>query len=159
TRTGSRAAARTVNFTLGGTAGNGTDYNTLGTSVTVPAGAASATVMVAPMSSTSYVDAKSVGLTLAANSSCTVGSPNNATVTIAGNAVPSTIGKAPGNNVKVMWTSVAGKTYRVAYKNKLSDPAWTDLSGLITATSTTTSYTDTTASSKTQRYYVVYVTN
>src|SRR5256886_9406021 len=51
TRTGDTSSALTVNYTLGGTAQNGTDYQQLGTSVTIPAGAGSAT-----LAATSTVD-------------------------------------------------------------------------------------------------------
>jgi hypothetical protein len=159
TRTGSTAASLTMNYTLGGTAANGTDYNTLSTSVTIPAGAASATLTVAPKSSTSYVGAKTLVLTLAANTAYSVGSPNNATITIAGNGVPCTIGNAPGDNIKITWNSTPGKTYRVAYKDSLTDANWTDVSGNVTATSNKTSWTDTSAGASKQRYYVVSVTN
>jgi hypothetical protein len=61
--------------------------------------------------------------------------------------------------VKITWKSVVGKIYVVAYKNSLSVTTWTNLSGPITATATSTSYTDTTASKNNTRYYVVYVTD
>jgi len=96
---------------------------------------------------------------LVTNSAYTVGSAKSATVNIAGNNVPSTISKAPGNNVKITWGSVAGKVYGVASQSNLGGTTWTNLSGLITATNTTTSYTDTTASKPKTRYYIVYVTN
>jgi hypothetical protein len=159
TRTGSTSAAMTVNYSPGGTAVNGADYTALGGSATIPAGAASIAITVAPLPSASYAGTESAVLTLAANSAYTVGSANSGTVTIAGNSVPSTIGGAAGHAVKITWNSVAGKIYRVAYKSSLSDTTWTDLSGLITATGTTTSYTDTTASRHSTRYYVVYVTD
>ena len=57
------------------------------------------------------------------------------------------------------WPSVAGKIYHVAYKNALTDATWTDLSGDITATGTTCSWTDNTAASASKRFYVVYVVN
>src|SRR5207244_3402967 len=44
TRAGTTAAALTVNYTLGGTAQSGSNYTAPGTSVTIPAGAASTTV-------------------------------------------------------------------------------------------------------------------
>lgn len=159
TRSGNTGSALTVNYSLAGTAGNGTDYNSLGTTLTIPAGAASATVTVAPKSSASLVGSETVVVALSTNATYTAGPVATATVTIAGNAVPSSIGNASGHNINVIWNSVVGKVYRVAYKNNLSDTTWTDLSGPITATSTTTSYTDTTASKNAQRYYVVYVTN
>jgi len=158
TRTGGTSAALTLNYSLGGTAANGTDYNSLATSLTIPAGSASATLTLTPKSSASFVGSESVVLALAANSAYAVGTASSASVTIAGNSVPGSLSKA-GGHMKITWSSVVNKAYRVDYKDSLSDAAWTNLSGLITATSTSTSYTDTTASSKTQRYYVVYVTN
>jgi hypothetical protein len=157
-RSGATTQALTVNCTLGGTATNGGDYATVGTAWTIPAGAASASITVAPLPSTGFVGSKSVVLTLASGSGYSVSSPQKATVTIGGNSLRTTIGKAPGNNAKLTWASQAGKAYRVAYKNSLTDTAWTDLSSL-SATSTSTSYTDTAASTKTQRFYIVYVTN
>ena len=159
TRTGSTASALTVNHSLGGAAVNGTDYNTVSTSVTIPAGAASATLTIVPKPATSYVGSKTVTLTLATNAAYNVGSPNNATFTMAGNAVPIKSIKATRTYVTITWTSAPGKTYRVAYRNSLSDATWTDLSGSLTATSTTTTWIDDTANRSTQRYYVVYVVN
>jgi len=64
TRSGSTSSALTVNYSLAGTAGNGTDYNSLGTTLTIPAGAASATVTVAPKSSASFVGSETVVVAL-----------------------------------------------------------------------------------------------
>src|SRR5206468_2035862 len=86
-RTGATTNALTLNYTLSGTATNGSDYNSLGATVTIPAGAASAAITVTPKASTNLVGAQTVLLTLSANGAYTVGSPNNATVTIAGNGV------------------------------------------------------------------------
>ena len=149
----------TMNYSLGGTAVNGVDYNSLADSVTIPAGAASATLTVTPKAGTNYVGAETVVLTLLPNDGYTVGSAGNATVTIADNSVPSALSQVAGNNRQITWSSVAGKSYRVAIKNSLADTTWTNLSGLITATSTTNSYTDTTANKAAQRYYLVYVVN
>src|SRR5207244_7194115 len=49
TRTGSTMASLAVNYTIGGTATNGTDYTTLPTSVTIPADSATATIQVMPL--------------------------------------------------------------------------------------------------------------
>ena len=159
TRTGSTSAALTVNFSLTGNAANGVDYTTIPASVTIPAGAASTAVTVAPLPSATSVGSETAVLTLAANSAYAIGSANSATVTIAGNSVPSSIGNAPGHNMQVTWSSTVGKTYYVAYKTSLTDAKWTNLSGPITATGTSTSYVDSTASKSTTRYYLVYVTN
>jgi len=64
-----------------------------------------------------------------------------------------------GGNMQVNWSSSAGKAYRVAFKNDLQTAIWSDLSGSITATGTTTSWTDNTAASNSKRFYVVYEVN
>jgi parallel beta-helix repeat protein len=84
-RTGDTTAGLTVRYSLGGTATNGTDYASLSGSVTIPAGAASATVAVTPIDDTTVEGNETVILTLSADAAYTVGSPNNATVTIADN--------------------------------------------------------------------------
>jgi len=159
TRTGSLASALAVNYTLGGAAVDGIDYNTLAMSVTIPAGAVSVTLVVVPKSSLTVVGSETVVLTLSANAAYSVGSPNNATLTIAGNIIPCSVSKVPGNNFRITWASTPGKVYRVAYKNSMTDAHWTDLSGNITASTTTTSWTDTTSGASKQRYYTVYVVN
>jgi Bacterial Ig domain/Protein of unknown function (DUF1565) len=159
TRSGSVNGALAVNYSLGGTAVNGADYGSLGASATIPAGATSTIITIAPLPSASYVNSKTAVLTLLSNSAYTSGSANSATVTIAGNSVASAISMAAGHTVKITWNSVVGKVYVVAYKTSLRDTAWTSLSGPITATGASTSYTDTTASEHTIRYYLVYVTD
>jgi autotransporter-associated beta strand protein len=57
-----------------------------------------------------------------------------------------------GNVVTIGWTSIAGQTYRVQFKNNIDDPSWTDLSPDVTAGGSTASTTDTTTS---QRFYRV----
>jgi len=59
-----------------------------------------------------------------------------------------------GNLVTISWTSIANQTYRVQYKNNLSDPTWTDLAPDVTASGSTASTTDTTIA---QRFYRVAV--
>jgi len=55
------------------------------------------------------------------------------------------------------WTSEPDKIYRVAHKSNLPDGNWTDLSGDIIATSTTTSWPDYSAAEAPQRFYAVRV--
>jgi hypothetical protein len=100
TRTGATPAGLTVNFSVGGTAAGGTDYTPLGTSVTIPAGQASATVTVTPVDDTTVEGSETVVLTLASNAAYTVGSPSSATVTIADNdvALPTVTVSAPDAN-------------------------------------------------------------
>ena len=76
----------------------------------------------------------------------------------AGNGVTVTsLHKVPGG-MTLTWPSVAGKIYRVAFMNNLTDPL-TDLSGNIAATDSSTSWTDSTAGASKHRFYVVYVLN
>jgi hypothetical protein len=56
----------------------------------------------------------------------------------------------------ISWSAVAGQTYRVQYKNALTDPSWSDLLPDITATNTTASFSDTSASLA-QRFYRVKI--
>lgn len=126
-------AALSLNHSLSGTADNGIDYNTPSTSVTNPASAPSATTA--------------------------VGSPSNGSVAISGVSVPSSLRKASAESMLITWTSTPGKTYQVASKNGLTDSSWANLSGDITATDTTTAWTDTTTGASRQRFYVVYEMN
>ncbi len=164
-RTGDWTRALTVDYALAGTAGKGRDYTdgwdsaAAGTSVTIPAGAGSTTVTVTPLPSTNYVDAETVLLTLEPGPDYQVGSAAEATVVVEGNGIPSTIAPAPGDGVVITWTSVVGKGYRLAFRSRLTDPGWTDLSDLLQATGPSTSYTDAAATTEAQRYYVVYLTN
>ena len=82
TRTGPTTLALTVNYTVGGTATVGTDYTSLGTSVTIPAGQTTATRTVAPIADTLVEGSETVVVTLAAGQ-YVVGTPSSATVTIA----------------------------------------------------------------------------
>jgi hypothetical protein len=69
-----------VNYSLGGTAQNGVDYETLSGTVTIPAGSTTATVVVNPLGLLNVL--KSVVLTISPEPAYTVGSPNSATVEI-----------------------------------------------------------------------------
>jgi len=69
------------------------------------------------------------------------------------------ITRVSGGAIQFAWPSTSGLTYHVVYKNALTDPAWTELSGAITATGATCSWTDTTVANTRCRFYTVYVTN
>ena len=88
TRTGSTASSLTVNYTLGGMAENGTDYQRLSDSVTIPAGSSSANIIVNPIDDSAVENTETVILTIVASAAYTTGSPNSATVTIADNDQP-----------------------------------------------------------------------
>jgi uncharacterized protein (DUF1800 family) len=106
-RTGATGAPLTVYFTTSGSAASGEDYRSLPDSVTIPAGAESATVSVTPVvkdASTGMTPNKSVIVSLANGPAYSVGSSNNATATIFYNP-----GTLFGSNLRVP-TGVAGST-------------------------------------------------
>jgi hypothetical protein len=59
------------------------------------------------------------------------------------------------NGVTINWNGVVGRTYRVQFKESLSDPAWIDLDGDITAGTSDLSKVDLTAGAGRERYYRV----
>ena len=77
---GSTSSALTVNYSLGGSAVNGTDYQTLSGTAVIPAGSSSTTVVVNPEGLLTVL--KTVVLTVSSDSGYQAGSPNSATVTI-----------------------------------------------------------------------------
>ena len=88
TRNGCLPSPLTVNYSIGGTAGNGVDYGTLTGSVTIPANATTAPITITPIDDTVPECSETVILTLTANAAYTVGSPSSATVTITDNDLP-----------------------------------------------------------------------
>ncbi|WP_301337672.1 Calx-beta domain-containing protein, partial [Microcystis aeruginosa] len=82
TRTGVTTDALTVNYTVSGTATNGTDYASIPTSVTFAAGSATATVIVDPTADTTIESNETVILTLTAGTGYTVGTTTAVTGTI-----------------------------------------------------------------------------
>ena len=169
TRTGSTTSALNVDFSLGGSAVKWNDYyrvpeGDMPVSITIPAGSASYTLNIAAKGNQTGANPEFATLTLSANSSYQIGSSKTATLNIVANTtvvvaqqpMSLSIQKVAGG-MKLSWTSVSGKTYRVASKNDMTSQ-WTDLSGTITATGTSSSWTDTAATAK-QRFYRVYSTN
>ena len=86
TRTGATTSPLTVNFTTSGSAVAGTDYTAVGTSVVIPAGAASAAVTIAPVDDKKNDGTESAVMTLAAGSGYTLGAVSAATVSITDSA-------------------------------------------------------------------------
>jgi hypothetical protein len=89
TRTGSTSGALTVNYSISGSATNTSDYSTLGATVVIPNGSASATITVAPINDTLIEGSETAILTVAGGAGYGIGAPSIATVTIADNDVPS----------------------------------------------------------------------
>ncbi|MDQ1349231.1 MAG: hypothetical protein QG573_2609, partial [Acidobacteriota bacterium] len=83
TRTGSTASPLTVTITRGGSATNGSDYNSISTAQTIAQGSLTRDITVTPINDTAVEPPESVVLTVATGSGYVPGSPGSATVTIA----------------------------------------------------------------------------
>ena len=90
-RTGSTTAPLVVNLERTGTAVGGSDYQPLPTSVTIPAGVASATLTLVPIDDAISEQPETVILTIATAAAYTVGSPASATVNLADNDTASAV--------------------------------------------------------------------
>lgn len=87
-RTGSTGSNLTINFNLtGSTATSGTDYNALGTSIIIPAGASVTNRIITPVQDTASEGAETVVLNIADNAAYSV-SNRTAIVTIADDDLP-----------------------------------------------------------------------
>ncbi len=85
TRTGCTNVSLRVNFTVSGTAVAGSDYQGLGTSISIQAGKTSGSLTVKPIDDASAESAETVVVTLVSNSAYLLGANTSATVTIADN--------------------------------------------------------------------------
>jgi hypothetical protein len=83
TRTGSTAAPLIVNVATSGQAMSGTDYADIGSAVTIPIGAVSATIGITPFADLFAEGDETATLTIAPDSNYVGGAVNTATVTIA----------------------------------------------------------------------------
>jgi large repetitive protein len=81
-------SATTVNYTVGGTATNGTDYATITSPLVIPAGNVTGTITVNPTADTTIESDETVTLTLAAGTGYTVGAPGAATGNILNDDLP-----------------------------------------------------------------------
>lgn len=98
-RTGDTGAPLRVSYTIGGDATNGVDYRAIGNLLTIPAGAASATLPIVPIDDFVWDD-EEVALSLLPRPEYTVGVPGADLVTITDDDAPRTLafqdGIAPG---------------------------------------------------------------
>ena len=90
-RVGDSSAALTVNYTVGGTATSGADYIALSGSVSLAAGATSATINVNPLDDPLVERNETVVLTLSTNAAYQIGTPGSATVAIESDEFPPVI--------------------------------------------------------------------
>ena len=117
TRSGDLAAAMTVNYTIGGSAVNGSDYGGLSGAVVIPAGANAATVVVAPVDDSIDEANETVVLNLAAGSGYRIGSSSSASITISDNdGTPSNPPANPPSN--------PGSNPSSAEKDQCKDGGW-----------------------------------
>ncbi|WP_304437819.1 S-layer family protein, partial [Cylindrospermopsis sp. CR12] len=98
TRTGPTTNTLAVNYTIGGTATNGSDYNNIGTSVTFAAGSSTATVTVDPTADTTPESDETVIFTLASGTGYTIGTTSGVTGTITNNDRLELLGSALVSN-------------------------------------------------------------
>ena len=157
TRSGSTNFAVTVNFVFGGTAVSGVDYRAPGNSVRLAPGATSTNVAIMLLVNSNLVGAKTVILALSSNPSYSVGTPQRATITIAGNSGPITSITIDNGVATLTWASVPGIVYQVLSRNSLLSGNWSAVSPSIIATDALTSWSDSSASTG-QRFYRILQT-
>jgi N-acetylneuraminic acid mutarotase len=85
TRTGDTSASLTVDYSLGGTATNGVDYNELFSTVTIPAGQSSAQIKIGPKDDSTAEGSESVIVSLSPSSSYSTNLSSSSSLNIADN--------------------------------------------------------------------------
>ena len=136
TRSLNLSSPTVVNLTTGGTATSGVDYTGGVSTVTIPSGATTATVVIDPVPDTVVEPNETVILTVAAGSGYTVGSPNSATGTILNDDVPTA-------SISVSPTSVTEDSGTpLLYTVTFDQPALTAVSVNFTVGGTATSGSD-----------------
>ena len=84
-REGDTTVPLTVNYTVGGTAASGSDYDALAGSVTIPIGQTSVAITVTPVDDTDAEPKETVVLTLTADTTYQFGSPSSSSLDIIDN--------------------------------------------------------------------------
>lgn len=160
-RTGDTNSALLVTYTFAGSAQAGTDYDCGNVSgpVVISPGQTVATIPITPKNSSSPTGADSIVLALASGSDYLVGNPASATLMLEGNTVPVKSLAIKGGRATLSWTSIANRTYRVAYKDDLNAPEWKNVASAITAQSNLSTWTDDGAGQAPSRYYMVAQVN
>ncbi len=118
------ATSLTLNYTVSGTATSGSDYTSIGTSVSVPSGSSSVNISVPITDDSTDEVAETLIITLASGSHYTIGSPSVHTLTITDNDVPavsfsssaSSIGEGGGSkNITVNISPAPATGFTVTY--------------------------------------------
>ena len=81
-RTGSTAVDLSVSYTIAGTATNGSDYQLLPETITIPSGSSTAAINVTPIDDSLVEGNETVVAALAANPGYNIGAPSSATVSV-----------------------------------------------------------------------------
>lgn len=110
-RSGDTTAALVVNYAISGSAGSGTDFHSLGSSVVIPAGSSSSTVPVVIKDDSDLEGDEQLILSLSSSANYVLDLPNEATVTIVDDdqpvlpkvnfALDQTVGEGANVNVSV----------------------------------------------------------
>jgi hypothetical protein len=158
TRDGDTNSDLAVSFSLSGTAISGLDYSLSSTAqstsnLTIPAGANSSALNIIPLSSSNLVVTRVLTVSLANAPAYVVGTPAAVDISVSGNTVPFAL-RYSTSGATLNWTSTPNRLYQVAFKNNLTDAAWT-IAGQVTATSTSGTWTDPTAKTAPRRFYLV----
>ena len=167
-RTGSTTSGLSVYLMMSGTAVNGSDYNTITSPVTIPAGALYMDITLTPINDSTYEGDEAAVLTLSANAAYQIGSPGNATITIQDDdlqpsptppSAPTNVSASDGtyiDRVEVTWAASSGATsytvYRAASLARLAKK-------IVLGTTSGTFFNDTTAIPGRIYYYWVRASN
>jgi hypothetical protein len=103
---------------------------------------------------TNIVGSETITVTLSPDTSYDLGNPNTATIALTGNTIPVRSLTFNEAGATMSWNSTPNRTYRVAYKNQLSDPVWTNLADC-KATNSIWTWVDPEARTVPQRFYLV----
>jgi hypothetical protein len=113
----------TVNYTISGTATNGVDYATIGTSVVIPGGSTTATVTVDPIVDAAFESDETVILTIAAGTGYAIGSPSSATGTITNDDAGMTEYQLVPDTLTEATTAVDDADYQLGQQFSVTVPA------------------------------------
>jgi len=128
TRTGSTGGSLIIHYTVSGTAAAGSDYTALPGSVTIPSGASSATVLVAPLDDGSVESVETVAVTANTNAAYLIqAGANTATVSIVDDDVPTVTVSTPDAAAAEVDLSIPGAkadtgTFLIARTGNTSEP-------------------------------------
>ena len=90
-RTGSTSSSLNVYFTMSGTATNGSDYTTISSPISIPAGSSYRDITLTPINNSVWEPNETATLTISTNSAYVIGKPNSATITISDDDIPTVI--------------------------------------------------------------------